>query len=174
MKLCYNLSRIQSCEGFIRPSNPPRPPLVRGRSGTDLALIQHRFDIDLGSNQEIDVESMLNRCQIDPLTRGGRGGFEGGVWGGLCLRNPSQIQSICFDTMCFKSGRFQAARKHACTFMRTLAKPGEVWQTWRTHKAIFMRTFLTFTRVLAKVLHIHQTSVEGASVCGWPSDCARD
>ena len=34
----------------------------------------------------IDVESMANR----PLRRGGRGGFEGGVWGALCLINPSQ------------------------------------------------------------------------------------
>ena len=24
---------------------------------------------------------MLNRCQIDPCGGGGRGGFEGGVWG---------------------------------------------------------------------------------------------
>ena len=46
------------------PSNPPRPPLLRG----------HRFDIEIGSNQDIDVESMSNRS----LSRGRRGGFEGG------------------------------------------------------------------------------------------------
>ena len=29
-----------------------------------------------------------------PLRRGGRGGFEGGVRGGLCLINPSQLYSL--------------------------------------------------------------------------------
>ena len=28
------------------PSNPPRPPLLRGRFGIDSALIRHRFDVD--------------------------------------------------------------------------------------------------------------------------------
>ena len=56
--------------GFVRcllgtgprtpPSNPPRPPLLRGQ-----------FRIELESNQEIDVESMSDRYQIDP--RGGEG-----------------------------------------------------------------------------------------------------
>ena len=37
------------------------------------------------SNQcRIDVKSMPNR----PLTRGGRGGFEGGVWGGAVPNKP--------------------------------------------------------------------------------------
>ena len=52
--LSYN-NLSAACEGFIRhrtpPSNPPRPPLLRGR-----------FGIEIGSNEEIDVESMLNRC----------------------------------------------------------------------------------------------------------------
>ena len=38
------------------PSNPPRPPLLKGR-----------FGIETGSNRcRIDVESMSNRCGIDP------------------------------------------------------------------------------------------------------------
>ena len=47
----------QTSEGFIRhrlpdpPSNPPRPLLLRGR-----------FGIDIGSNQEIDLESISNQC----------------------------------------------------------------------------------------------------------------
>ena len=52
------------------PSNPPRPPLP---------------GIEIGSNQEIDIEY---QCEVDvesmpsrPLRRGGRGGFEGGVRG---------------------------------------------------------------------------------------------
>ena len=60
----------------------PSPPLVRGRS-----------DIEIGSNQEIDVfidvESMPNR----PLRRGGRGGFGRGP-GVLCLINPSKHQGV--------------------------------------------------------------------------------
>ena len=55
------------------PSNPPRPRLLRGRFGIESGN-------QMGSNQEIDVESMLNR----PLRRGGRGGFEGEVRGGIC------------------------------------------------------------------------------------------
>ena len=35
------------------PLNPPRPPRLLGR-----------FGIEVGSNQEIDVELTLNRCQI--------------------------------------------------------------------------------------------------------------
>ena len=53
------------CEGFIRhrPRGPhPRIRLALPSSGVDLASIQHRFDIEIGSNQEIDVESMSNRC----------------------------------------------------------------------------------------------------------------
>ena len=50
-----------SCEGFIR-HRPPRPrPRIRH------ALLRGRFGIELGSNQEIDVESMPNR----PLRREG-------------------------------------------------------------------------------------------------------
>ena len=37
-----------------RTSNPPRPPLLTGR-----------FGIEIGSNQEIDVESMSSPCRID-------------------------------------------------------------------------------------------------------------
>ena len=58
------------------PSNPPRPPLVRGRLGIDLTLIRHRFRVKSGTRCRINVKSMPSR----PLTRGGRGGFEDGVW----------------------------------------------------------------------------------------------
>ena len=65
-------------EGFIRhrplptpPSNPPSPPLLRGRFGIDLTSIRHRFDIDFLIWPYFAVESMLNRCQTDP--RGGEG-----------------------------------------------------------------------------------------------------
>ena len=37
--------------GRTPPSNPPCPPLLRGQ-----------FGIEIGSNQEIDVESMSKRC----------------------------------------------------------------------------------------------------------------
>ena len=47
----------------------------------------------------------------------------------------------------------------SCELWRRLAKFGELW---RTHNAIFMRTSLTFTRVPAKVPHLHQSSGEGA------------
>ena len=43
--------------------------------------------------------------------------------------------------------------------MRTLANLGELW---RTHNTIFTTTSVTFTRVPAKVPHIHQSSGEGA------------
>ena len=52
--------------------------------------------------------------------------------------------------------------KHV-SFMRTLAKPGEFWQT---HNDTFMRSSPTFTRVPAKFPHIHQSSGEGA-FCMW-------
>ena len=43
------------------PSNPPRPPLLRGR----LASIQNRFDIDAKSKQGQIRKSMSNQCRID-------------------------------------------------------------------------------------------------------------
>ena len=54
---------------------------------------------------------------------------------------------------------FGGDQKHLRDFMRTLAKPGELW---RTHDATFTRTSLTFTRVPAKVPRGHQSSGEGA------------
>ena len=60
LKMCIHSGKI--CEESIRhrpprtpPLNPPRSPLLRGR-----------FGIEIGSNQEIDVESTSNRCRIDP------------------------------------------------------------------------------------------------------------
>ena len=51
----------------------------------------------------------------------------------------------------------------SCELWRSLAKFGEVW---RTHNTIFMRTSLAFTRVPAKVPHLHQSSGEGAFCIG--------
>ena len=51
----------------------------------------------------------------------------------------------------------------SCELWRSLANSGELW---RTHNAMFTRTSATFTRVLAKVPHIHQSSGEGA-FCMW-------
>ena len=67
IRVVYRVYWAQLCKA--PPSNPPRPPL----------LLRGQFGIEMGSNQEIDVESMPNR----PLRRrrGGRGGFEGGVQG---------------------------------------------------------------------------------------------
>ena len=50
---------------------------LRGRFGIDSTLIRHRNRVKSGNRCGINVESMPNR----PLRRGGRGGFEGGVWG---------------------------------------------------------------------------------------------
>ena len=66
------------------PSNPPRPPLFRGR-----------FGIEIGSNQEIDVESMLNGYQIDPEE------VEDEVRG-LCLISPSQALVKVFFVFFFQ------------------------------------------------------------------------
>ena len=55
----------EDCEGLIRhrPPGPyPRIRLALPSSGVDLASIQHRFGIEIGSNREIDVDSMSNRC----------------------------------------------------------------------------------------------------------------
>ena len=64
------------------PSNPPRPPLLRGP-----------FGIDMKSNQEIDVESMLNWCPIDPWE--GEGEADSRVRsGGSVPNNPLAILSL--------------------------------------------------------------------------------
>ena len=61
------------------------------------------------------------------------------------------------------SGGSRVYQQHTRTFMRTLAKSGQLWPTYN---AIFTRTSLTFTRVPAKVPHLHQSSGEGA-FCMW-------
>ena len=60
-------------------------------------------------------------------------------------------------------GCSRSMRSPSCELWRSLAKFGELW---RAHNAFFTRTSLTFTRVPAKVPHIHQSSGEGA-VCMW-------
>ena len=87
------------CEGLIRhrpprtpPSNSPRPSLLRGQ-----------FGIEIGSNQEIEVESMSSRCQIDvKSTREERTARRIRGWGpgGLCLISPSQLL-FCFSLFLF-------------------------------------------------------------------------
>ena len=64
--------------------------LGTGPPGTRPPLLTGRFGIKIGSNQDIDVESMLNdaRGEGDADSRVGSGG--------LCLTNPSQPW---FETM---------------------------------------------------------------------------
>ena len=50
-------------------------------------------------------------------------------------------------------------RAPSCELWRSLANFGELW---RTHNSVFTSASLTFTRVPAKVPHIHQSSGEGA------------
>ena len=59
-------------------TGPPDPTLESASPSPPQRSIWHRFNIEIGSNQEIDVESMSNRCQIDvesmpnrPMRRGG-------------------------------------------------------------------------------------------------------
>ena len=63
---CVNLSFVRGLLGTgpprTPPSHQPRPSLLKGRFGIDSTSIRHWFDIKIGSNQEIDVESMSNRC----------------------------------------------------------------------------------------------------------------
>ena len=55
----------------------------------------------------------------------------------------------------------------SCEVWRKQAKFGEAWRTW---KPSILQKPLTFTRVLAKVPHLHQSSDEGGFsmwvVCG--------
>ena len=80
-------------------------------------------------------------------------------------RNRLGIDSIIFLCVMVSQASSRAYQKHVRAFMRTLANSGELW---RTHNATCTRTSLTFTRVPAKVPHIHQSSGEGACcvVCG--------
>ena len=93
-----NPPKIKNCGGLIRhrpPGPHPRIRLALPSSRVDLTSIQHRFDIEIGSNQEIDVESMSNRCQIDAKSTPEEGRamrIRGWVWGPLGLINPSQIK----------------------------------------------------------------------------------
>ena len=71
------------------PSNPPRPPLLKGRFGIDSTSNRHRNRVKSGNRCRIDVKSMLKRCEIDP--RGGEGEADSRVGSGgpLCLISPS-------------------------------------------------------------------------------------
>ena len=69
------------CEGFIRhspsqtpPSNPPRPPLVRGRFGIDLTSIRHRFDIAMSNRCRINVKSTPDEGRVRRIRGWGLGG----------------------------------------------------------------------------------------------------
>ena len=64
------LASLKSCEGFIRhrpPGPHPRIRLALPSSGVDW----HRNRLKAGNRCRINVESMLNRCQIEPW--GGEG-----------------------------------------------------------------------------------------------------
>ena len=79
---CWQLVRGLLGTGPPPPSNPPRPPLLSGQ-----------FGIEIGSNQDIDVKSMSNRCRIDAKSTPEEGKarqIRGCGRGGLCLISPSQ------------------------------------------------------------------------------------
>ena len=83
-------------------------------------------------------------------------------WLGCSLPLSIKLKTLCrcsAQTCFINSGKFRGIRKDARAFMRTLAKYGELW---RTHNVIFRISSLTFTRVPAKVTHVHQSSGEGA------------
>ena len=81
------------------PSNPPRPPPPQGS-------IWHRNRVESGNPSGIDVESMPDRCQIDPERTARR--IRG--WGprGLCLISPSQDKYVKppFANSLFRLSRF--------------------------------------------------------------------
>ena len=49
------------CEGFIRHRPPGPHPRIRLALSPTQGSIWHRFTVEIGFNQEIDVESMSNR-----------------------------------------------------------------------------------------------------------------
>ena len=65
-------------------TGPPDPTLESASPSPPQGSIRHRFNIDstliFWFDQEIDVESMLNRCQIDPW--GGEGEADSRVGSG--------------------------------------------------------------------------------------------
>ena len=100
------------------PSNLPRPPLPS------------QCGIEIGSNQEIDVESM---CRIDdivesmpnrPLRRGGRAGFEGGVRRVCAYNKP--LQSLGQKGKKLKIARTSLKRKKPRKSPRRQGKAGFV------------------------------------------------
>ena len=69
-------------------TGPPDPTLESASPSPPQGSIWHRFNIDSTSKWGQIRKSNLFRCRIDvksmpnrTLRRGGRGGFEGGVWG---------------------------------------------------------------------------------------------
>ena len=78
-------------------------------------------------------------------------------------RSRSNSWKIRIATISVSRAGSRVYWEHARAFMRTLAKPGELW---RTHNSALTSTSLTFTRDPAKVPHIHQSSGEGA-FCIW-------
>ena len=76
------------------------------------------------------------------------------IWGGISHWATKEVARV--------TGSMRAP---SCESWRSLAKFRELW---RTHHAIFTRTSLTFTRLPAKVPHIHQSSGEG-TFCMWVS-----
>ena len=66
------------------PSNPPRPPLLRGRFGIDSALIRHWFDIDVLIWPYFDAKSSPEEGRARRIRAWGPGG--------LCLTNPHKAK----------------------------------------------------------------------------------
>ena len=69
-----------------------------------------------------------------------------------------------------QAGWTRVHQNHVRAFKRTFAKPGALW---RTHNAILTRTSLTFTRVPAKVSHMHQSPDEGGFCMMVALECAQ-
>ena len=62
------LAKFNSQSSVVRGllgTGPPDPILESDSPSPPRGSIWHRFNIEIGSNQEIDVESMVHRCQID-------------------------------------------------------------------------------------------------------------
>ena len=89
-----NCFRINFVRGLLGTGHPD-PSLESASPSPPRGSIRHRFGIEIGSNQEIDVESMSNRCWIDANSTPEEGRarrIRGWGPGGLCLINPSQNQ----------------------------------------------------------------------------------
>ena len=79
--------RRQDCE-VLFGKGPPDPTLESASPSPPQGSIWHRNRLKSGNWYRIDVESMPNR----PLSRGGRGRFEGGVRGACAKKNLTTLR----------------------------------------------------------------------------------